>query len=85
MAKALRILILIVLPVVLQGCAALWVADKTVETAWFATKTTAKVGMTAAEVTWDTGAAVADAASDDDETPEGGEKDAARSGKPNGE
>ena len=82
MAKALRILALITLIAILQGCAALWVADKTVETAWFATKTTAKVGMTAAEVTWDAGSAVAGAAAGDDSPEDETEDTAAKSGEP---
>ena len=82
MAKVLRILVLATLPVVLQGCAALWVADKTVETAWFATKTTAKVGMTAAEVTWDAGAAAVDAASGGEETPENDKPGSSETGEP---
>lgn len=80
MCNCLRLLILATITFWLQGCAALWVADKAVDTAWFATKTTAKVGMTAAEVTWDAGSAAVDAASGEDE--EGETKREKDSGKP---
>lgn len=79
MRNCLRLLILVTVTFSLQGCAALWVADKAVDTAWFATKTTAKVGMTAAEVSWDAGSAAVDVAVGDDEEGEAKrEKDSAK-------
>ncbi len=59
----------------LSGCAALWVTDKAVGTVWFATKTTAKAGAAAAELTWDAGSAAVDAASGDDEEKDDGAGD----------
>lgn len=50
----------------------MWVTDKAVGTAWFATKTTAKAGAAAAELTWDAGSAAVNAASGDDEEKEDG-------------
>lgn len=67
MRNLLTIIILSILISGSSGCAALWVADKTVETAWFATKTTAKLGAGAAELTWDAGSAAVDAATTDEE------------------
>lgn len=50
----------------------MWVTDKAVDTVWFATKTTAKVGAAGAELTWDAGSAAVGAATgdDDDESPD---------------
>lgn len=53
-----------------SGCAALWVTDKAVGTVWFATKTTAKAGAGAAELTWDAGSAAAGAVSGEEEEEE---------------
>lgn len=67
MRKFLILLLLIAAIPSLTGCAALWVTDKAVGTAWFATKTTAKAGATAAKLTWNAGSAAVDAVGEDDE------------------
>ncbi len=64
------LLLLISATPALTGCAALWVTDKAVGTAWFATKTTAKAGAAAAKLTWNAGSAAADAVGGDDEDKE---------------
>lgn len=82
MRKSLTKIILLAAITSLPGCAALWVADKAVDTAWFATKTTAKVGAAAAEATWDAGTAVTGAGNEEDE---GEKKDASGAGNGAGE
>lgn len=79
----LKIIALIATLCALQGCAALWVADTAADTAWFATKTTAKAGTAAAELTWDAGTAVAGAASEDEG--EDGQKEKSRHGESSGD
>lgn len=56
--NSLKTLLILASVLCLPGCAVLWVADKALDTAVFAGKTTAKAGVAAAELTWGAGAAV---------------------------
>lgn len=65
MPKPLKLILFIGTLLPISGCTALWVTEKAVDTAWFATKTTAKAGAATAELTWDAGSAAVGAATGD--------------------